>query len=77
MTDAMPYLPDVQVVIPGRRGTVNVPSDMVENPDLFAEFLSQWGVTDDDNVSLTVEGMSRADGPVAVGPVWVAPTDDT
>jgi len=75
-TDELAFLPDVQVVLPGREGSIIVPADQMHDLESFESFLGKWGVPADGRVSLQIEGMTRADGPVAARKVWEAPGPD-
>jgi hypothetical protein len=71
--EELEYLPDVMVVVPGRDGHLLVPTEALLDEEDFDEFLDQWGVGG--RISIEVEGMHRAEGPVVKG-VYVADHED-
>jgi len=66
--DQLPYLPTVQVHVPGRGGYLVVPSEDIVDYDRFSDFLEVWGI--DGRVTLQIEGMSASDGSATTRNVW-------
>jgi len=69
--EALEYLPRAEVVVPGRDGSLLVPGEIMIDEEAFIQLLDQWGVGD--RITIQVEGMYRAEGPVASTGVWRAP----
>jgi hypothetical protein len=66
------FLPQVQVIVPGRDGSLLIPPEIMVDFDKFETMLDQWGVGD--RITIEVEGMIRAEGPVAKN-TWYAGLD--
>lgn len=64
------YLPKAEVVVPGRDGSLLVPMHIIVDEDAFNKLLDQWGIGD--RITIEVEGMYRADGPVVTHNTWYA-----
>jgi hypothetical protein len=71
--DALDYLPRAEIVVPGRDGSLMVPGEIMVDEDLFNDLLDQWNIGD--RITIQVEGMYRADGPVVTKSTWFAPSE--
>jgi hypothetical protein len=72
--EELEYLPEAKVIVPGRDGSLLVPTEIMLDEDEFDAFLDQWGIGD--RISIEVEGMYRAEGPVAKGVYIAQPQPD-
>jgi len=69
--EALEYLPRAEVIVPGRDGSLLVPGHIMVDEDAFNNLLDQWGIGE--RITIQVEGMYRADGPVVTKNTWFAP----
>lgn len=69
-SDEINYIPKVVAEVPGRDGGVIVPDSAITDRKEFIRWADQWGITS--KVSFRVDGMVRAEGPVARKNIYVA-----